>query len=49
MTFNLTELTAQEVDLIATALAQRPFIEVHQILAKIQNQVNVQQTPKTEE
>ena len=45
--FNLTELTAQEVDLIATALAHRPFIDVHQLLAKIQTQITEQQKPKT--
>lgn len=49
MTFNFTELTAQEVDVIANALGQRPFVEVHQLLVKIQKQVSEQQTPKTEE
>jgi hypothetical protein len=32
--------TAQEVDQIANILAQRPFVEVHALLANIKQQVD---------
>jgi hypothetical protein len=39
--------TAQEVDQIANILAQRPFVEVHALLANIKQQVDqAQQAPQ---
>ncbi len=43
MQFTFTDLTGPEVDLIATALGQRTWVEVNALMIKLQIQVKVQQ------
>lgn len=46
--FTLT-VTVPEINLIGTALAQRPFGEVHELIGKLNAQIKEQSTPKAKD
>lgn len=49
MTYSLSELSEQELNSIINALAQQPYIQVYQLIDKMQKQFAVQQMAQTSE
>lgn len=42
MKFTLSDLSEQELNVILNSLAQTPYVQVYQLIAKIQQQYQVQ-------